>query len=95
VSSADPRDTPPITGNNSWIAGLRLISYLIFAVIFAVGIYFGLMFISRESMTLGILIIVAGFLVAFMSVAYTMIFLNASQDIAVLRQIREREYYRG
>lgn len=87
------KDNAWISGNDFWIMGLRMASWVVFAVILYVGIVAGVGMVQNDQMGFGIGVILLSAVVSFLSVAATMVFLNLAQDIAILREIRQREYF--
>ena len=87
-------DNTWITGNDWWIWGLRVISLVVFVVIISASFFYGMPIIKDGETILGIEIIVGGIIASFITVAATMVFLNIAQDIAILREMKQREYYR-
>ena len=87
-------DNTWITGNDWWIWGLRVISLLVFVIIIAASFLWGVPAIKDGDTLLGLEIIGGGLLAAFFTVTATMVFLNIAQDLAILREMKQREYYR-
>ena len=67
---------------NFWINGLRIIAWIVFAIIILSSIILGF---ASNSFGLFFVYIISGFVIAFLSVASIMIFLNAAEDIAEIK----------
>jgi ABC-type multidrug transport system fused ATPase/permease subunit len=66
-----------------WISGLRTAAWIYFFTVIAIGLSISLVF--NDNVGIAFLVMVFSFLLAFMSVAGVMIFLNIAQHIAEIR----------
>ena len=91
-SDASYPNSSSFTKNNGWNNLLRSIMG-IYLTLLCVGIFIIGFNIGRStgSTALGLVIIVLGILLAFISVAAVMVFLDMSSDIRAIRQILERK----
>lgn len=73
--------------SSSWISGLKVFSWILFFAIIILGWFLAIPYFSYHSHTeYGLLIIVASFLFAFLSVAGTMVFLGMASDLKAIRK---------
>jgi hypothetical protein len=70
------------SSTNFWISGLRLFAWIVFFVIIIVSFVYGRMFDG----TIGILIVLAGFIIAFLSIAGIMVYLGMAKDLIAIRK---------
>ena len=76
--------------SSSWISGLKVFSWILFFAIIILGWFLAIPYFSYHSHTeYGLLIIVASFLFAFLSVAGTMVFLEMASDLKAIRKALE------
>ncbi|MCL2185029.1 MAG: hypothetical protein FWB86_04120 [Treponema sp.] len=68
--------------NYFWISGLRIFSWIIFSAIIITSIVIGVMIGD----SVGILIVLAGFIIAFLTVAGCMVFLGMAKNFADIRK---------
>ncbi|MCL2185030.1 MAG: QueT transporter family protein [Treponema sp.] len=68
--------------NSIWITGLRICTWIVFIAIIITSIVIGVMIGD----SVGILIVLAGFIIAFLTVAGFMVFLGMAKDIADIRK---------
>ncbi|MDO5516477.1 MAG: hypothetical protein Q4F66_02910 [Clostridium sp.] len=82
-----PKIVDDISKSNIWIIGLKILAGIEFAIITIAAVIIGLMTMAGRHGDLfeGILIIVIGVFIAFISVALLMVFLNMAQDISKIR----------
>jgi DNA-directed RNA polymerase subunit RPC12/RpoP len=84
TTTAYPTDT------DGWIAGMKILLWIAFIAIVGIGISIAAPFF-RYQIGLGILIVVLSLVVAFMTVAGSMVFLNMAQDIRAIRNKQDSE----
>ena len=78
------------SSSSGWISGLKFFSWILFFVIIILGLLLAIPYFSYRSHTeYGFLIIVASFLLAFLSVAGTMVFLEMASDLKAIRKALE------
>lgn len=70
-------------GGNLWIAGMKIFAWIVFAGIIIAGIVMAFM---SNSGGIGFLIFLISVILAFLSVATLMIFLNLAQDVLKIKQ---------
>ena len=68
-----------------WIKGLKAVCWCVFIVINIIGLSLGIIFDD----TLGVLIMIVCFAIAFISVASTMVFISMAENISTIVRIRK------
>lgn len=71
--------------SSSWISGLKVFSWVAFFAIIIAGLVLAAPFL-RYAPGYGVLIIIGAFLLAFLSVAGTMVFLGMASDLKAIRK---------
>ena len=76
-----------------WIQGLKIIAWIVFVIIILLSIFLGF---ASNSFGLFFVYVISGFVIAFLSVATIMIFLNVAEDIADIKyKLYENEITEG
>jgi hypothetical protein len=72
-----------VQGGNVWISGMKIIAWIAFIGIILCGVLLGVS-LGQGSAAIGFVVFIASVIVAFLSVAMLMIFLNLAQDVSTL-----------
>lgn len=100
ICNAVITETPPPTaktpsGNlsytSSWATLLRGVIYIFLAIEIIASLIGGIALIGSGQAVLGLVVIVLGCIMAFISVAGIMVFLDMAVDVSKIRQLMERK----